>query len=337
MNQPNPLALAQLQALAPPTLPSLRASRYFGDDNSVVLADFTPADQAVIKEMYATLITLMGHLRQQKDTAFDLPSLQALLTQLSWPALIKQLQQLGTTMPEHAATHLGEAIHDIRGGSFAALSINVQMLSLGLVEDDDLLRIFFLVRDHLKIMRNAVRDIDLQRYRADWEQKLHNVKLIVEKWTNTIHKVSNSSAQIELDCQFDGNISERCLEFSALDRVLYNMVNNAVRHTADKVVYLSIFPADPAQPHDVRFVIYNAIAPEHRQTLQQHFGDNLNQVFGSGFTTGGSGLGLRICAHFVANAYGIHSFEEATSAGYFGATLLDSYFVNWFHWPVAAD
>ena len=337
MNQLHPLAQAQLQALAPQSLPSLRNGRYFGDDNSVVLSDFTSTDQAVIKEMYASLITLMGHMRQQKDIGYDLPGLQALLNQLDWSALIKRLQQLGDNLPEHIATHLGEAIHDIRGGSFAALSINVQMIGMGLVEDDDLLRIFFLVRDHLKIMRNAVRDIDLERYQADWEQKLHNVKLIVEKWTNTIHKVSNTSARIELDCQFDGNISERCLEFSALDRVLYNMVNNAVRHTADDVVYLSIFPADLAAPHDVRFVIYNAITPEHRQILRSRFGENLNQVFGSGFTTGGSGLGLRICAHFVANAYGVHSFEDATSAGYLGATLLDDYFVNWFHWPVAAD
>jgi signal transduction histidine kinase len=337
MNQSQPFTLDQLHALAPPSLPSYRNSRYFGDDNSVVLSDFTPADQAVIKDMYAALITLMELIRQQKDTGFDLPSLQALLAQLSWSALIQRLQHLGDSLPEHIAAHLGEAIHDIRGGSFAALSINLQMLGLGLVEHDDLLRIFFLVRDHLKIMRNAVRDIDPQRYQADWEQKLHNVKLIVEKWTNTIHKVSNTTARIDLDCRFDGNISERCLEFSALDRVLYNMVNNAVRHTADDVVYLSIFPANPDQPHDVRFVIYNAITPAHRQILHDRFGANLNQVFGSGFTTGGSGLGLRICAHFVANAYGVHEFEQATGAGYLGAALLDDYFVNWFHWPVAAD
>ena len=92
MNQLHPLAQAQLQALAPQSLPSLRNGRYFGDDNSVVLSDFTSTDQAVIKEMYASLITLMGHMRQQKDIGYDLPGLQALLNQLDWSALIKRLQ-----------------------------------------------------------------------------------------------------------------------------------------------------------------------------------------------------------------------------------------------------
>lgn len=337
MVKQHPLSLAQLQALAPQNIPLYRQNRYIGDDNSVVLNDFAASDRAIVQHMYATLLDLMAHMYQQREAGYDLRGLQAKLASLHWSELVHQLRHFGEASAHQPARYLPEAVHDIRGGSFAALAMNIQMVEIGLADQQDFLPIFFLLRDHLKIMRNTVRDIDPPTYVADWTQKLHSVQLIVEKWHNTIHKLSAAKARVEVDCHFDGNISERCLEFSALDRVLYNLINNAVRHSADEVVYLSIFPLLEDEVQNIRFVIYNAITPDHRQRVRERFGPDLNALFGSGFTTGGSGLGLSICRHFVANAYGIHTLEAVTREGHLGATLIDDYFVNWFHWPIAAD
>jgi len=61
------------------------------------------------------------------------------------------------------------------------------------------------------------------------------------------------------------------------------------------------------------------------------------RLFAGGFTTGGSGLGMSICAQFVANAYGLQDTAQALDERYLGASRLDDCFVAWFHWPVAAD
>ncbi|HYF62266.1 MAG TPA: ATP-binding protein [Herpetosiphonaceae bacterium] len=337
MSTNSPLTLDRLHALAPDSLHSYRASRYFGDDNSVVLADFAPASQQSLRQLYAALLELLALTSQHKDRPLPLDVLKTTLEAVGWSATLKQLQELEGNPDRAPAPHLDEVIHDVRGGSCMALALNLQLLQLGIGEAEDSLRAFFMTRDHLKIMRNAIRDIDAARYQADWEQKLHNVRLIVEKWSDSVYQIHNSAATILVDCRFDGNISERCLEFSALDRVLYNLVNNAVRHTADDQVHIVIFPLGGEHPRDVRFVIYNAISSEHGRLLAERFGDRIDQLFAGGFTTGGTGLGMSICAQFIVNAYGLQDTEQALAERYLGATLIDDWFVSWFHWPVAAD
>jgi len=135
---------------------------------------------------------------------------------------------------------------------------------------------------------------------------------------------------------FDGNVSERCLEFAALDRVLYNPINNAARHTADGNVDLAIQPCEPDHPHNLRFIMANRLADAQRQVLQERFREHLGDLFRGGFSTGGAGLGMRICADFVCHAYGLATVDEGIAGDYFGARLLHAAFVNWFHWPVAA-
>jgi signal transduction histidine kinase len=199
-----------------------------------------------------------------------------------------------------------------------------------------MLQMFFLTRDHLKIMRNAVRDVDLPGYEHDRAQKLHSIQLLIEKWQNAVYQLPDFTARVVLDCGFDGNVSERCLEFAALDRVLYNLINNAVRHSSDGNVYLSIHPCEQGHPRNLRFVVANRLDDTHRQTLHERFAERLTDLFRGGYTTGGAGIGMRICADFVCNAYGLATFDQGVEGGYFGARLMQAAFVNWFHWPAAA-
>jgi signal transduction histidine kinase len=340
-NHTAPIQESDLRALAPLELPSYRDSRYTGDRMSLALADFAEPDQQIIRQLYATLNELMGLIKRRWD-ALDDPDGSTELIQfvqrMRWTTYLEQVRDLGNaTYPTQPSELLRKVVHDIKGGGFMALSLYLQMLDMGLEKPDDVPRMFFLTRDHLKIMRNAIQNIDPEAQARDASAIDHSVNLLVEKWNHAHHRVQDTTAEVFITNTFDGVISERCLEFSALDRVIYNLINNATRHTADHKVYFAIVPLDDEQPQHVRFVIYNQVRPEQRATLQERFAGSLGELFRGGFTTGGTGVGLRICADFVNNAYGIHSFEKGLSGGYFGARLLGDYFVNWVHWPMVAD
>jgi len=61
--------------------------------------------------------------------------------------------------------------------------------------------------------------------------------------------------------------------------------------------------------------------------------EDRSALFG-GFTTGGTGLGLRIAADLVGRAYGV-PHEMLPYDEYVGAKLVGRTFVSWFHWPLA--
>lgn len=339
MNDTFPLPFVTLSALAPEVLPNNRASRYLGDNISVRMESFAPTDQVRARTLYSALQELLGIVRSTLDD-YDaaLPALRAYLQRWRWLELVREVQQLGEDSPHISNDDtLGKVTHDIRGGGFQALSIILQFVEFGIAQADDIHRLFFLSRDHLKIMRNAVVDIDEQGYERDRTDNLHNVTLLTEKWQRVVHKVRGHEAVVLVDCRFEGNVSERCLEFAALDRVLYNLMNNAVHNTADGMVYLSIMPFPEADPQNLRFVIYNAVSPEQQARLTKQHPQQLGGLFRGGFTTGGTGLGMRICAEFVTNAFGLRNIDEGLRGFYFGAAIEQGCFINWFHWPIAAD
>lgn len=339
MNDTAPLPFGTLAALAPEALPNNRASRYLGDNISINMSAFAAVDQLRARTLYAALQDLLGVVRgtlDDRETA--LAELRVYLQRWRWGELVREVQQLGEATERDAEDDtIGKVIHDIRGGGFQALSIMLQFIDFGIAQSDDIHRLFFLTRDHLKIMRNAVVDIDEQGYERDRSDNLHNVVLLTEKWQRVVHKVRGRQAIVLVDCQFTGNVSERCLEFAALDRVLYNLMNNAVHNAADGAVYLAILPFPAEEPQNLRFVIYNAVTSDQRALLLERSKGQIGELFRGGFTTGGTGLGMRICAEFVTNAFGLRNIDEGLQGAYFGAMLAESYFVNWFHWPIAAD
>ena len=339
MNDSFPFSSTVVAALAPVVLPNLREARYLGDNISSTLADFGAGDQRRTLALYQTLQSLLAIVRDTMDDRERcLSELRVFVRQASWAGLVREVQQLGEASQRSDAQDVNnKVIHDIRGGGFQALSIMLQFIDFGVTQGDDLHRLFFLTRDHLKIMRNAVVDLDVEGYERDRRENLHNVELLTEKWQRAVHKVRGRAAIVQVDCQFDGNVSERCLEFAALDRVLYNLMNNAVRNTFDGDVYLVILPVPDQAVENLRFSIYNRVSPEQADVLRMRHGEKLGTLFHGGFTTGGTGLGMRICADFVTNAYGIRTVDAALEAGYIGARLMGDYFINWFHWPIAAD
>lgn len=334
-----PLSEDYLATLAPQRLTNYRTLRYRGEGMSLALDEFVEPDRTTMTRLYALLTSIYDLLRDDWHNPQKVAvPLQTIVQEANWTRFIGELQHLGRATREHLnSPTLAQILHDIRGGSFMALSLYLQLLEMSLVSDDDFARVFFLARDHLKIMRNAIRDIDPPRQTVDATLNMHSVHLLLEKWDGVTYRLPDNTAQIYVDCHFHGSVSESCLEFSALDRVLYNLINNAVRYTNGDAVYVAILPVPSDEATDLRFIVYNPISDTQQTRLAQKFGDSLSELFRGGFTTDGHGLGMRICADFVVNAYGLRGIDTALAEGYFGATINSDMFINWVHWPLTDE
>ncbi|SDT93055.1 hypothetical protein SAMN05444156_0839 [Verrucomicrobium sp. GAS474] len=337
----NPLLTpAEIDGLAPADLPSYRIDRYQAEDERTSLSDFAAGDAAQLRSLYATLLALFERLKPvYGDPLLCLEAILRYLKEEDWSAFVGPLRQLGKeTLARPGTDRLRRVLHDLRGGAFQSLSLRLQLMEIAEPRPEDAQQAFFLVRDHLKIMRNCVADLDLERYAADSSRQDHAIGLLAEKWTKAPFCGEDHRATVDVLCRYAGVICESCLEFSTLDRIIYNLMNNAARFTADGRVLLAMVPTPSVEnPENVRFVIANRIAPEHASTLRDRFGDRVDELLRGGFTTGGNGLGLRICADFCAQAYGLADFDTARDGGYFGARLQDDLFLVWFHWPTAGD
>jgi len=116
-----------------------------------------------------------------------------------------------------------------------------------------------------------------------------------------------------------------------VDRVLYNLVNNAVRHTADDAVRLLV---REGTEEILQIVVSNVVDSDQRAWLEERGdGPRLSFLFQRGVTRGGQGLGLDNAVGFVAAAFGVEGSGRAVDEGYVGATLDGEEIHVWFHWP----
>lgn len=339
----------------PSSLPTRRTERYGGAGVDVTMRHFGEADRQRLRLLYDALGQLVDLVRPdgpacvENGSGIDL--LRAFADTAPWRRALSAARQLGLDTPEVRTVgavgddprvrHLRGAVHDCRGGALQALVMLLQLVAIGVCTPADVLRVFHLTRDHLKIMRNAVPDLDAAAYARDCETRLHDARLLVEKWARADHRLDEGTqATVAFRCDYSGAVAERCIEFAALDRVVYNTVNNAVRHAADGRVEVLVTPlAAPvleAPVLDLRFEVVNAVTPAQRRLLDARAAGEAHghgSLFAGGFTTGGSGLGLGICAEFVQHAYGLGSLEQALADGYLGVHVEDDLFRIWFHWP----
>ena len=350
-------------ALAPKRLLNQRVSRYGGDGMDVSMRDLSTDDARHVVKLYGTLSTLLGELREAlgvpvgdgrapggfSNGSADLPHAYAESAEIarkvlvrtardpSWREAMAAARALRGAAPgaadDASRKVLTQVLHDVRGGALTALALTLDLIGIRNASTADIVRTFYLTRDHLKIMRNALADVDVEARERDRAYRDHGTRLLFEKWASATHQLApERSARIDVDSTYEGPVSRRCLEFAALDRVLYNLMNNAVRFTGDGVVTLYLREVGG----NLRFVVANTITADQLDALRAAHGDALGNLFLGGFTTGGEGVGLSICAEFVANAFGLSGAADAITDGHVGATVLDDTFVTWFHWPTGA-
>ena len=82
-------------------------------------------------------------------------------------------------------------------GALTALSLTLQLFSFRQISTADVVRTFYLTRDHLKIMRNALEDIDPPARERDMAYRDHGTHLLFEKWASATHRhVPDRSARV---------------------------------------------------------------------------------------------------------------------------------------------
>jgi hypothetical protein len=312
--------------------------RYQGQQERVALEAFAPGDRELLHRAYSILLELYQSLRPvhgEPDACRRL--LNAFVAGVDYRELAATMSNLGRSTTSVPGAHqVYRHVHDLRGGAYQALFFRLQLFEAAPGEAAVLQGVYFLVRDHLKIMRNCVSDLDPVLFAADTATVNHDVGLLVEKWSQPEFNGTGGAVQVGLQCHYKGTLCESCLEFSSLDRIIYNLMNNAASYTADGAIVFNIAGVPALEPAAVRFVVANAVPPAHHQALLAHFGDTPGELFRGGFTTGGHGIGTRICADFCMHAFGVSDFDEALNAGYFGARWIDEVLAVWFHWPIVA-
>lgn len=309
--------------------------RYGGTGMAWDFNRLAPTDQDAIRSLYEKIDSLMN-LPVWSQTCPK--TRRAALIQWQklqdWRRCWRDMAALG---PESytlfgGSLQLRQVIHDLRGGPLTSLVLALSTLLHDPEFEADFDYIRLMARDVRKTARNCFPDLDPISYEQDRLDVSHAADLIVEKWTKM-----HCRGGVYVDAEFDGNIAQSCVEFSALDRVLYNLMNNAIRASAhsDEAVELRIMTEPGKRTKEIaRFWITNVIHPTQYAQLNKTFGDDMSELFVSSFSTTGSGLGMQIVADFVGKAFGV-SPSRALKAGMLGGILTPSHFHTWFHWPVA--
>ena len=342
-----------LLALAPLRLPNHRRVRYAGDDLCIALDQLAARDAALLRRLYQRLSELLFTLADTATTdAQKWEQIQSWIERYDLDRIIDEVRDLGSAShAQNPGEKLAKAMHDVRGGALSSLLGRLQLLGYLRVTPDGLNILFVQARDHLKIMRNAIVGLDEPRRQADRTPKAHAMKLMLGKWHESVVGPNwrDRPLRMEIDCRYDGPLTECCLESAAIDRIFYNLATNASRHAADQRLSMVVFPLPEPPGECLRFVLSNQVneadATRLRSLIQaggadsvdRGTGESLFALFEPEVSAHGGGFGLAVVADFVAGAFGLRDRAEALRERYVGAILDGQTFRVWFHWPKAHD
>lgn len=267
----------ELLTLAPASLRIHRDHRYDGSGFGLSLDKFMPTDRAIIDRLYRAV----GGIDDLWHSMRNVPDYQRLadcLDVFEGGTLVEEARQLGAATEAAGGQDLllRKVVHDVRGGGLTFL---IGMAGMARLAADDvplLTSCALTARDHAKIMRNALVDLDLPRREADEAARTHDVAGMVTKWQGAVVRAGVQSATVKVTCEYHGAVTARCLETSAVDRILYNYISNAARFTADGQVQLTIFPVAEGM---VRWVVSNSLTADQRGWLDKTTGADLRQLY----------------------------------------------------------
>ncbi len=317
--------------LAPTNLINFRSDRYDGGGFSVHMRDFSLEDVSVVLQVYRTVKKIYDLWLYMKDDP-NYGLFETEIRELSSDRFLNLVRGVGadTYSNKMPSETMRKVVHDIRGGALGALiGYSSIILKRGLTEESVKMMIFF-ARDHAKMMRNAILDIDPSVRLADESAKVHHIDDFMKKWNNAHVNLGKNDVVVRAESDFNGYITNRCLETSAIDRILYNFINNAARFTDDQSVDLNIVQINEEL---VRWVVSNKISVDQYEWIKNATGNNTSKLFMGGITRNGHGIGLSSSLGFVASGFGV-SDNDALEKRYIGSEVVDLTYYAWFHWPV---
>jgi hypothetical protein len=320
-------------SLASTNLRVFRPERYDGGGFGVSLTQFAPEDVSLIIQLYDVVKKTYDLWLYMRDAPNYQLLKEYIIAQFGTDRFLSNVQSVGaaTYALGQDTPSLRKIMHDIRGGALTVLAGYVYFLRTEPHSvPEDIHNAVLMARDHAKLMRNAIPNLDPMVRQADESIKIHYIDEFVQKWDGAVYNIATKTVEIKAQSTFQGAITNRCLETSAIDRVLYNYINNAARFSADKQVSMTIFPIGDMV---IRWVVHNTVTTQQQTWVNNVTAGELKKLFFGGLTRGGHGLGLSSCADIVAASFGLTP-EEALEKGYLGAKMIDQNYYAWFHWPI---
>lgn len=319
-------------------IPVLRRSRYHAQDIELSLYDVPLRARRAIRKLYRHLVELTFLLRPWLDNP-DFPTtmaerrLQTFVLTAKWSQIIGALHDVVPNQTLIDSTRVHRVIHDLRGGALASLSLYLQLAESGDLQAQDIPQMVLLANDHAKMLRTAISDLDRIRYTRDELFLPQSLESIVTHWRDIQYRIATGeSAPVTCSSSVHGYIADSVIELAALDRLLYNLVNNAVRYAHGKEIVIRISHFCTMDDM-VQFVVSNPITEEHQQLLNHLTGRNTQALVTSSMTTTGSGLGLGICADIVAHMFQT-DIDEILRQHYFTVQWHTNTFEVSFVWPL---
>lgn len=322
------LAPDTLLALAPTTLRPLRSVRYDGRGFDRPLAAFAPRDRDLLRDMYREVKGFYDRWMADRTNP-------AVADTVNGDHLIDAGRELGqaTLAAGLGGWEVEKLLHDIRGGGLLLLAGAAELARISRNSVQIVAACGYAARDHAKIMRSSVTDLDPPGRARDQETRVHTVEGFLAPW-RAARRVNGHDIRVEVAAEFTGPVAGCCQEAAVVDRVVYNLVNNAARFAADGRVGLTVLAVSRVM---TRWVVSNDLSPDERAWLAGAVGGDTRRLYAGGVTHGGSGTGLAGCADLVAAGCGLETGRAAVERGYLGARVIDGGYYSWFHWPVYPD
>jgi len=326
------LSLDEILALAPQDIQVQRKDRYRGGGAALRLEDFAEDEKAVITSLYEELQRLFQFLSPSgDDNPVRRKELSDLARELSLPAYQQQLiDLLNETEEERKAT----VFFDVAGGALSSLVGYILLIRVHGTESAYEQIMYYLVRDHLKIMRALIADLDPSGRARDEAPNYHSLDLLLEKWRDASYRAFERVIQVRFQNFYSGHVAERCLEFAEIDNLFYHLANNCVKFSVDGLMEIQV-TALPEKKH-LRWVFANRIHSSQHESLAS-IRESGRSIFEKEVSTMGKGYGLGILAESIGHAYGFDSIREAEEEGLIGTQVRDDTFILSFHWPMARE
>ncbi len=284
--------------LAPSVLKSQLSGRYRGEEISVSVEALAEEDRATLEELYE-LVRGAYELWLYMDEDSDSELLIKQVARLAEPRFQEKMSRFGepTTCQEILVQ---AALSAVRCGALGPLTHYAQVFSRGQAGAREVLTAILLARDHAKMLRNAFHDLDQPLREADERSKAHGLPAFVRK----IHRIRWNGVKVRAATGYQGPVTSRCLETSALDRVLYDFLGRAT--------------GDGSNPARLWVVELPTGLLRWVFELESQFEAYSQEDFSPLVIGKSVGLGP----------------EAALSQGYIGSRQMASRHWAWFHWPV---
>lgn len=199
--------------LAPTDLQIFRSERFRGEGLGVSVRELSVEDLSTVGQLYETLRSVYELWLYMDAECRNEQLLRDHLYNLQRPEFVARLARLGSGKDDYPPL-VRAALEDARWGAMGPLLRHLDQAK----DSPDALRMsVLLARDQAKMLRNAFVDLDTSLRAADESHKAHGIRGMVEK-------VPQFAKNFEVKLDWEGSVSSRCLETSAVDRVLYDFL-----------------------------------------------------------------------------------------------------------------